>query len=132
MYKPLLRYLIVIVLHPYLPCYPSQYYLIIMFDLCHCQNIHSHCRNRYFKGWTKFQRKSCHKAFICMRGGGDRQVLLNKTIVFSASLINFQQKISYHLIFQSLSSAKQFDERVFHQITRIRFSEVLLYQRQLS
>ena len=47
-YKPLWRHLICIIFHHYLPWYPSEYHLRIMFDHSHCQNIHFKSQNRSY------------------------------------------------------------------------------------
>ena len=53
---PLLGHFIFI-FHHYLPLYPSEYDLRIMFDHCHFENINSHSQNRSFKKLTNFRRK---------------------------------------------------------------------------
>ena len=48
-YKPLLSHLIFIIFHQYLPWFQSEYHLRIIFDLSHCQNIHSQSQNLCLK-----------------------------------------------------------------------------------
>ena len=57
-YEPLLRHLICIIFHHYLPWFPSEYHLRIMFDHSYCQNIHSHSQNHCFKEFAHFRRKT--------------------------------------------------------------------------
>ena len=56
-YKPILRHVVFIIFHHYLPRYPSQYHLRIMFDHYHCQNIYSRSQNHSLKKLTTFRRK---------------------------------------------------------------------------
>ena len=53
-YKPLLGHLIFIIFPNYLPLYPSEYHLRILFDHSHCQTIHSQ-RPNYLFGRIPFE-----------------------------------------------------------------------------
>ena len=59
-----------IIFHHYLPRYPPDYHLRIMFDHSHCQNIHSQSKKRCFKEFTYFRRKipSTNRPFVWERG----------------------------------------------------------------
>ena len=56
-YEPLLRHLICIIYHHYLPWFPSEYHLWIMFDNSYCQHVLSQSQKRCFKEFAHFGKK---------------------------------------------------------------------------
>ena len=69
-YKALLSHLIFVIFHQYLPWFQSRYHLRIIFDLCHCQNIHSQSQNGCFKNFLIFGKNIVpQSARICAIGG---------------------------------------------------------------
>ena len=66
----ILRHLICIIFHHYLPRYPSEYHQKIMFDHSHYQNIHSESQNQNQKNLLIFVENCSHKLFVCLGGRG--------------------------------------------------------------
>ena len=56
-YEPLLRHLICIIYHHYLPWFPSEYHLWIMFDNSYCQHVLSQSQKHCFKEFAHFGKK---------------------------------------------------------------------------
>ena len=69
-YEPFLSHLIFIIIYQYLPRFPSEYHLRIIFDLSHCQNIHSQSQNCCLKNFLIFGKIVVpQSARICAIGG---------------------------------------------------------------